>query len=73
MDGKGRWLVNVLIDRFWRTIKYEDTYLKPYENPRELEKGVKDYIFRYNNRRPHQSLSVAIPEEVYSQKVKLAA
>jgi putative transposase len=73
MDGKGRWLDNVVIERFWRSIKYEDIYLKSYENPLELEKGIEEYILRYNNYRPHQSLSDATPEEVYSQKVILAA
>ena len=73
MDGKGRWLDNVVIERFWRSIKYEDIYLKSYENPIDLEKGIRDYIFRYNNDRPHQSLGDATPEEVYSQKVILAA
>lgn len=73
MDGKGRWLDNVVIERFWRSIKYEDIYLKSYENPLELEEGISDYILRYNNHRPHQSLSDATPEEVYNQKVKLAA
>jgi putative transposase len=73
MDGKGRWLDNVVIERFWRSIKYEDIYLKSYENPFELEEGIRDYIFRYNNDRPHQSLGDATPEEVYSQKVTLAA
>ena len=73
MDGKGRWLDNVVIERFWRSIKYEDIYLKSYENPMELEKGIEEYILRYNNYRPHQSLSDATPEEVYSQKVILAA
>ena len=44
MDGKGRWLDNVVIERFWRSIKYEDIYLKSYENPLELEKGVEEYM-----------------------------
>jgi putative transposase len=73
MDGKGRWLDNVVIERFWRSIKYEDIYLKSYESPLELEKGIRDYIYRYNTCRPHQSLSDATPEEVYSQKVVLVA
>lgn len=72
MDGKGRWLDNVVIERFWRSIKYEDIYLKSYENPIDLEAGIENYIFRYNHNRPHQSLEDATPEEVYSQKVILA-
>jgi len=73
MDGKGRWLDNVVIERFWRSIKYEDVYLKSYENPIELKEGIRAYISRYNNDRPHQSLGDATPEEVYSRKITLAA
>ncbi len=73
MDGKGRWLDNVVIERFWRSIKYEDIFLKSFENPHELEKGIEAYILRYNNFRPHQSLADATPNEVYSKKALLAA
>jgi putative transposase len=72
MDGKGRWLDNVAIERFWRSIKYEDIYLKSYETARDLARGVKSYIIRYNQYRPHQSLSEATPEEIYSGKMKIA-
>ena len=65
MDGKGRWIDNVLIERFWRTIKYEDIYLKAYENPRETGKGILAFIVRYNSIRPHSKLSDATPDEVY--------
>ena len=73
MDGKGRWLDNVVIERFWRSIKYEDIYLKSYENAHELHRGVKAYISRYNHYRPHQSLANATPEEVHGKEVDLAA
>lgn len=73
MDGKGRWLDNVVIERFWRSIKYEDIYLKSYENGWELERGIEAYMMRYNCKRPHQSLEDATPEEVYGGAVKLAA
>jgi len=73
MDGKGRWLDNVVIERFWRSIKYEDIYLKSYENAWELERGIEAYIMRYNFERPHQSLGDAVPEEIYTGAVKLAA
>lgn len=73
MDGKGRWLDNVMIERFWRSIKYEDIYLKSYENGWELERGIEAYMMRYNCERPHQSLHDATPEEVYGGAVKLAA
>jgi len=73
MDGKGRWLDNVVIERFWRSIKYEDIYLKSYENGWELERGIEAYMIRYNFKRPHQSLEDATPEEVYTGAVRLAA
>ena len=66
MDGKGRWIDNVIVERFWRSIKYEDIYLKSYENPRELAKGVGTYIRRYNASRPHQSLDGQTPDEIYA-------
>jgi putative transposase len=73
MDGRGRWLDNVVIERFWRTIKYEDIYLKSYSNPLELEKGVGQFIMRYNTVRPHRSLSGATPEEVFTKQMERAA
>ena len=73
MDGKGRWIDNVMIERFWRSIKYEDIYLKSYENAWELEKGISEYMIRYNSDRPHQSLGEVTPDEVYECVVKLAA
>ena len=56
MDGKGRSLDNVYIERFWRTIKYEDVYIKGYENVAECKKGVGAFICNYNNVRLHSSL-----------------
>lgn len=73
MDGKGRWLDNVVIERFWRSIKYEDIYLKSYEHAWDLERGIEAYIMRYNFRRPHQALKEATPNEIYEGVVKLAA
>jgi putative transposase len=72
MDGKGRWLDNVAIERFWRSIKYEDVYLKSYETARDLARGIQSYITRYNQYRPHQSLNEATPEEIYSGKMEIA-
>jgi len=65
MDGEGRWLDNVIIERFWRSIKYEDIYLKSYENAWSLELGILAYIKRYNTKRPHQSLDYETPDNVY--------
>ncbi len=73
MDGKGRWVDNVIVERFWRSIKYEDIYLKSYENPRELSKGIKTYIHKYNAIRPHQSLEDQTPAEVYAGRQLNAA
>jgi putative transposase len=64
---------NVVIERFWRSIKYEDIFLKSYENPREWEKGIGAYILRYNNFRPLQSLADATLNEFYCKKALLAA
>ena len=73
MDGKGRWLDNVIVERFWRSIKYEDIYLKSYETAWDLEIGIEDYIMRYNLYRPHQSLDNATPHEIYEGIIELAA
>jgi len=64
-DGKGRALDNVYIERFWRSIKYEDLYLKAYENGTELYRGIKEYIKFYNTERRHQSLDYLTPAEVF--------
>jgi len=73
MDGRGRWIDNVIIERFWRTIKYEDIYLKSYENGVELEKGISAFMDRYNMFRPHESLGDLTPEEMYSEDLAFAA
>lgn len=65
MDGKGRCIDNIQIERFWRTLKYEEVYLKSYATMREARKGLKEYIEFYNQRRPHQSLGYKTPDEVY--------
>ena len=65
MDGRGRALDNVFIERVWRSLKYEDIYLKGYETVPEITDGVNDYFTFYNHERPHQSLAYATPAEVY--------
>ncbi len=67
MDGKGRTLDNIYIERFWRNIKYEDVYLKSYRTIQELRKGINNYIKFYNEKRFHQSLNYKRPKEVYTQ------
>jgi len=65
MDGKGRALDNAITERFWRTIKWEDIYIKQYETPRDLRKGIDAYISQYNHERRHSSLDDRRPAEVY--------
>jgi putative transposase len=70
MDGKGRCLDNVYIERFWRTIKYEAIHLNEYDCLKALYKGIKHYIHFYNNERYHQSLDYATPSSVYFSSKK---
>ncbi len=65
MDGKGRWVDNVFVERLWRSVKYEDIYLKAYETPRQLHRGLEDYFRFYNTRRRHSSLKRRTPDTVY--------
>ena len=65
MDGRKRALDNVFIERFWRSLKYEEVYLHNYTSPREARKGISKYIEFYNEERPHQSLDYRMPGEVY--------
>jgi putative transposase len=69
MDGKGRWMDNVFIERLWRSVKYELTYLKEYNNGSHLYKDLKAYFEYYNTKRPHQSFSFRTPSEVYQSLV----
>ena len=70
MDGKGRCIDNIHIERFWRALKYEEVYLKSYENMTEARKNIKKYIEFYNQKRPHQGLGYKTPDEVYWDKQK---
>lgn len=65
MDGRGRALDNIFVERLWRSVKYEDIYLKGYANMIELTVGLTEYFAFYNGERPHQSLSNLTPEQVY--------
>lgn len=65
MDGRGRALDNVFIERLWRTVKYEEIYLKEYESGWALEAGLTDYFAFYRHQRPHSSLGYRTPGEVY--------
>lgn len=65
MDGKGRALDNVFVERLWRSVKYENIYPRGYETMTEAEEGLKQYFEFYNTQRPHQSLGYRPPAEVY--------
>ncbi|MCP4494095.1 MAG: transposase [Gammaproteobacteria bacterium] len=65
MDGKGRALDNIFVERLWRTVKYENIYLKDYRNGNELYHGLEEYFSFYNTRRPHQSLGYKSPEDIH--------
>lgn len=65
MDGRGRWRDNVFIERFWRSIKYEEIYLRAYADGREARAGIGAYITLYNGSRPHSSLGGRTPDAAY--------
>jgi putative transposase len=65
MDGKGAWRDNVFVERLWRSVKYEDIYLRAYESASAVRTGLNRYFNFYNSRRPHSSLDGKTPEQVY--------
>jgi putative transposase len=65
MDGKGRWIDNVFIERLWRSVKYEEIYLHGYTNGHEAERSLSKYFAFYNARRVHETLGYVTPDEVY--------
>ena len=65
MDAKGRSIDNIVIERFWRTIKYEDIYPSSYTNIKEAREGIEEYINIYNSERLHSALDYLTPDEVY--------
>ncbi len=69
MDGRGRWLDNVFIERLWRSLKYEDIYLKGYADGREAKAGIGAWFAFYNARRPHQALGNRTPMQVWREGV----
>jgi putative transposase len=68
MDGKGRWMDNIMIERLWRSLKYECIYLHAFETGSEVRQGLKRWIDFYNMRRPHSSLDNRTPYEAYWNK-----
>jgi putative transposase len=65
MDGKGRWMDNIFIERLWRSVKYEEIYLKEHATISELQQGLRTWFNRYNHWRPHQNLGNLTPAHVY--------
>lgn len=68
MDGRGRWMDNVFIERLWRSVKYEDIYLREYATIPALLSGLKRWFGRYNGWRPHQALGNLTPDKVYQSR-----
>ena len=73
MNGKGRPIDNIVAERFFRSLKYEDVYLKRYENLREARAGIENYIRLYNTKRLHSALSYKTPLSVYLKAMDQAA
>ena len=71
MDGKGRAMDNIMVERLWRTVKYEDIYTRDYESVEEPVKGLRTYFEFYNNERPHQTFGGRTPAEVYRGALEL--
>lgn len=65
MDGRGRATDNIIIERFWRTLKYDEVYLKDYDSPADAQTGIGEFIRRYNDERPHSSLGGVTPSVAY--------
>jgi len=72
MDGKGRWMDNVFVERLWRSLKYEEVYLKAYDSVAEARAGIAAWIEFYNFERPHQALGYLTPWEAFCNKPKPA-
>ena len=68
MDGKGRAMDNIMVERLWRSLKYEEVYLKEYESVEELVDSLREYFRFYNNERPHQGLKNLTPLEAYTHR-----
>jgi putative transposase len=73
MDGKGAWRDNVFVERLWRSIKYEEVYLRAYESVGEARGSIARYLDFYNAKRPHQSLDGATPDQAYFTELSLRA
>lgn len=72
MDGKGCWRDNVIVERFWKSIKYEEVYLHAYDSVSAAKAGIERYVRFYNSRRPHKALDRRTPDTVYFNSLPLA-
>jgi putative transposase len=73
MDGKGAWRDNVFVERLWRSIKYEEIYLKAYDTVGEARASIGRYLAFYNGRRPHSSLDRKTPDQAYFDRLPRSA
>ena len=71
MDGKGRWRDNVFVERLWRSVKYEEVYLKAYETVSEARASIGRYFVFFNSQRPHSSLDRLTPDQVHSNRTPI--
>lgn len=72
MDGKSRWADNIMIERWFRSLKTEKLYINEYNTPKALRSDIRSYINEYNTERPHEALGYSTPEEVYYSKFNKA-
>ena len=73
MDGRGAWRDNVFVERLWKSVKYEEVYLKAYDTVAEARSSLGRYLDFYNRQRPHSSLDRRTPDEAYFQPTPIAA
>jgi len=73
MDGKGAWRDNVFVERLWRSVKYEEVYLRAYESVSEARASIGRYLDFYNRKRPHSGLDRRTPDEAYFDPSPYAA
>jgi putative transposase len=71
MDGKGAWRDNVFVERLWRSVKYEEVYLRAYDSVSEARASIGRYLDFYNSRRPHSSLDGITPDQAYFNPLPL--
>jgi len=72
MDGRGSWRDNVFVERLWRTVKYEEVYLRAYDSVAEARRSIGHYLAFYNGKRPHSSLDGRTPDQAYFQGLAVA-